>query len=493
MKQAIQIHPEDNVAVALLPLHAGTSVTVGSAYCVLVSDVPAGHKFALRNIAAGERVMKYGQPIGAAVQDIAAGEHVHTHNLRTLLSGELSYTYRPAAPTLAPTASAVFQGYLRGNGQAGVRNELWILPTVGCVNDVAVALETRAKKWVGGGVENVRAFPHPYGCSQMGEDQESTRQILADLATHPNAGGVLVLGLGCENSGVAEIRSRMGEFDSRRVRFLVAQEVEDEIAAGMQALAELCANMASDRREPIPASKLVIGMKCGGSDGFSGLTANPLIGRFSDRLIAMGGSTILTEVPEMFGAETLLMARCQNERVFGDTVRLINDFKRYYEEHHQTVYENPSPGNKAGGISTLEDKALGCTQKSGDAPVTAVLPYAGKVAREGLNLLSAPGNDLVATTAVAAAGAQLVLFSTGRGTPFGGPVPTLKIASNTLLAQKKPGWIDFDAGRLLEGETLDSLADELIAKVLATASGQPARNEENGYQGIAIFKTGVTL
>lgn len=493
MKQAVQIHANDNVAVALIALPAGTKVALDAQTCVLVSDVPAGHKFALLPLQKDEPVIKYGQPIGAAKRTIAPGEHVHTHNLRTLLSGELSYTYTPIQAKQGKREAQTFYGYLRKDGKAGVRNELWILPTVGCVNDVATALERDAQSLLGGGVENVRAFPHPYGCSQMGDDQEHTRDILANLAIHPNAGGVLVLGLGCENSGVQEIQKRMGAYDPQRVRFLVAQNVEDELASGMALLSELAANMAEDKRVPLPASKLIIGMKCGGSDGFSGITANPVIGRFSDKLIAMGGSTILTEVPEMFGAETLLMARCINEAVFRDTVSLINDFKQYFEAHHQTIYENPSPGNKEGGISTLEDKALGCTQKSGDSPVVAVLPYTGRVSQNGLNLLSAPGNDLVATTAIAAAGAQIVLFSTGRGTPFGGPVPTLKIASNTPLATKKKNWIDFDAGRLLTGDTLDALGDALAALVLETASGKKAKNEENGYQGIAIFKTGVTL
>ena len=493
MKQAVTIHPNDNVAVALMPLHAGETVMLDRGAVMLGTDVPAGHKFALEAIPGGGHVIKYGQPIGAATEAIAAGAHVHTHNLRTLLAGERKYQYAPTAKALPRREERTFQGYLRQDGRAGVRNELWIVPTVGCVNDVATALERKAQALVGGAVENVRAFPHPYGCSQMGDDQENTRAILANLATHPNAGGVLILGLGCENSGVRELQKHMGDFDPARVRFLIAQDVADELSAGMDMLTVLAEHMRQDERVALPASKLVIGMKCGGSDGFSGITANPVIGRFSDRLIAMGGSTILTEVPEMFGAETLLMARCENETVFQETVSLINDFKHYFEAHGQTIYENPSPGNKQGGISTLEDKALGCTQKSGDAPVTAVIPYTGRVTHPGLTLQNAPGNDLVATTAVAAAGAQIVLFSTGRGTPFGGPVPTLKIASNTPLATQKQSWIDFDAGRLLAGETLDALGDALFELVLQTANGQKARNEENGYQGIAIFKSGVTL
>ena len=384
-------------------------------------------------------------------------------------------------------------GYPRSNGKVGVRNELWILPTVGCVNDVARVLERKAQTLVGDGVENVYAFPHPYGCSQMTEDQDNTRQILADLATHPNAGGVLVLGLGCENSSVDHIKAHMGEYDESRVRFLVCQQAEDEIEESMKLLTELAENMRNEKRVPCPASKLVIGLKCGGSDGFSGITANPAIGGFSDLLIAQGGSTILTEVPEMFGAETILMDRCETTELFDKTVSLINDFKRYFEEHHQTIYENPSPGNKAGGISTLEDKALGCTQKSGFAPVKDVLKYGQKVEKAGLNLLSAPGNDLVASTALAASGSQIVLFSTGRGTPFASPVPTVKIASNETLANHKSNWIDFNAGRLLSGRELPDLAQDLMDYVLRVASGEQVCSEKNGYHDMAIFKTGVTL
>jgi len=491
MKQIIIIHPDDNVAVALQVFHQGD--TIQETGLTLRDDIPAGHKIALRPIAKGAPVIKYGMPIGMALRDIAAGEHVHTHNVKTHLSGELTYTYTPALHTLPQAPVRTFLGYPRKYGRAGVRNELWILPTVGCVNDVARTLKERARSLAGGAVEAVNAFEHPYGCSQMGDDQENTRKILADLAVHPNAGGVLVLGLGCENSGVEEIKKHMPPYDASRVRFMVSQDTDDELKEGMHLLTELAERMRQDKREAVGADQLIIGLKCGGSDGFSGITANPLVGRFSDRLIAMGGATILTEVPEMFGAETLLMDRCETQAVFQDTVGMINSFKRYYEEHHQPIYENPSPGNKQGGITTLEDKALGCTQKSGSATVRDVLPYAGRVTKSGLNLLSAPGNDLVATTALAAAGAQIVLFTTGRGTPFGGPVPTLKIASNETLATHKSNWIDFDAGQLLTTHTMEQLTDELIDLVLATADGKPSKNEDNDYRGIAIFKSGVTL
>ena len=469
MNEMVRITARDMVAVALKPLKAGETVSCGDEAITLKEDLPMGHKAALREIRKGEAVIKYGYPIGEATEDIPAGAHVHTHNLRTLLSGEKDYEWHPVFPQQQKTEPAVFQGYKRECGRPGIRNELWILPTVGCVNDVAKTLAREAQKLSGGAVEGVYAFPHPYGCSQLGDDQDHTRKALAALATHPNAGGVLLLGLGCENSGIEQIKPYMGSYDESRVRFLVCQDCENEIETGMTLLEELAGRMQHDRRTDCPADQLVVGLKCGGSDGLSGITANPTIGVFSDILTGMGGTTILTEVPEMFGAETILMDRCETETLFRKTVSLINDFKAYFESFHMPVYENPSPGNKAGGITTLEDKALGCTQKSGSSPVKGVLAYGERVSAAGLNLLSAPGNDLVASTALAVSGAQLVLFSTGRGTPFGCPVPTLKIASNTPLAQKKRNWIDFDAGRLLTGMSLEELGADLMNTVLQTA------------------------
>ena len=493
MNDLVRITERDMVAVALKPLKAGETVSYGGGEVTLKDDLPMGHKAALRDIRKGEPVIKYGFPIGEATKDIPQGGHVHTDNLRTLLSGKLEYEWHPTFPTAEQLEPAVFMGYPRKYGKPGIRNELWIIPTVGCVNDVAKALAHKARKLEGGAVEGVFAFPHPYGCSQLGDDQDNTRKALAALATHPNAGGVLLLGLGCENSSIAQIKPFMGDYDESRVRFLVCQKCEDEAEEGMKLLEELAARMREDRRCECPASQLTVGLKCGGSDGLSGITANPTIGVFSDLLTSMGGTTILTEVPEMFGAETILMNRCDSEELFGKTVRLINDFKEYFESYHMPVYENPSPGNKAGGITTLEDKALGCTQKSGSSRVKGVLAYGEPVKAEGLNLLSAPGNDLVASTALAVSGAQVVLFSTGRGTPFGCPVPTVKISSNTPLAQKKRNWIDFDAGRLLEGKTLSALGHELLDYVLAVASGQHTRNEEYGFHDLAIFKQGITL
>ncbi len=493
MNETVRITERDTVAVALKPLKAGDTVSYGDGEITLTEDLPMGHKAALRDIRKGEAVIKYGFPIGEATEDIPAGAHVHTGNLHTLLSGEREYEWHPTHPKQEEQKPAVFHGYPRKYGRPGIRNELWIIPTVGCVNDVAKALAYQAQKLTGGAVEGVFAFPHPYGCSQLGDDQDNTRKALAALATHPNAGGVLMLGLGCENSGIEQIRPFMGEFDESRVRFLICQECEDEEAAGMEQLEELAARMRKDRRTDCPASQLAVGLKCGGSDGLSGITANPAIGVFSDLLTAMGGTTILTEVPEMFGAETILMDRCETEELFGKTVHLINDFKAYFESYHMPVYENPSPGNKAGGITTLEDKALGCTQKSGSSPVKGVLAYGEHAQAQGLNLLSAPGNDLVASTALAVSGAQVVLFSTGRGTPFGCPVPTVKISSNSPLARKKRNWIDFDAGRLLAGMTLEELGRELLDTVLKIASGEQTRNEKNGFHDLAIFKQGVTL
>lgn len=493
MKDYIKINENDNVIVALKELAQGESVSVGSETVIACETIPAGHKMAIRDIAAGAEVIKYGFRIGNAKEDIKAGQWVHVHNVGTALGDLLEYTYEPVSTGLQATEDATFMGYNRPDGKVGVRNEIWIIPTVGCVNNIATAMAKAATARVKGSVEEVIAFPHPYGCSQMGEDQEHTRTILADLVNHPNAGGVLVLGLGCENSNIGELKKYIGEYDEKRVKFLVCQECEDEMEEGTKLLDELIDYAAGFKREPISTSKLIIGMKCGGSDGFSGITANPLVGKFSDILISKGGTTILTEVPEMFGAETLLMNRCENKELFEQTVTLINDFKQYFKDNHQTIYENPSPGNKKGGISTLEDKSLGCTQKSGSAVVKGVLSYGERVETPGLNLLSAPGNDLVASTALAASGAHIVLFTTGRGTPFASPVPTVKISSNSALAGKKKNWIDFNAGVLVEDEELEETGKKLFDYVLEVASGKKVCSEEAGFHDMAIFKQGVTL
>lgn len=313
------------------------------------------------------------------------------------------------------------------------------------------------------------------------------------MVLHPNAGAVLVVGLGCENNQPDIFREFLGDYDSDRVKFMVTQKVGDEYEEGMKLLRELYAKASKDERVDVPLSELRVGLKCGGSDGFSGITANPLLGMFSDFLIAQGGTSVLTEVPEMFGAETILMNRCRNKELFEETVKLINDFKEYFLSHGEPVGENPSPGNKAGGISTLEDKALGCTQKCGKSYVDGVLPYGERLKVKGLNLLSAPGNDLVAATALASCGCHMVLFTTGRGTPFGTYVPTMKISTNSALAKNKPGWIDFNAGVILENEPMEKTCERFIDYIIHVASGEFVNNEKKGYKEIAIFKTGVTL
>lgn len=493
MKDFIKINENDNVIVALRELAEGECVTVGDSAVTALEAVPAGHKMAIRDITAGDEVVKYGFRIGNAKADIKAGQWVHVHNVKTALGDLLEYSYEPVLTELKPSEDATFMGFNRPDGKVGVRNEVWIVPTVGCVNNIATAMAKSAAARVKGSVEEVIAFPHPYGCSQMGDDQEHTRAILADLINHPNAGGVLVLGLGCENSNIGELMRYIGEYDEKRVKFLVCQECEDEMEEGAKLLDELIEYASRFKREPISASKLIVGMKCGGSDGFSGITANPLVGKFSDILVSKGGTTILTEVPEMFGAETLLMNRCENKELFEQTVTLINDFKQYFKDNNQTIYENPSPGNKKGGISTLEDKSLGCTQKSGSAAVRGVLAYGERVETPGLNLLSAPGNDLVASTALAASGAHIVLFTTGRGTPFASPVPTVKISSNSVLAGKKKNWIDFNAGVLVEDAEMEEMGQKLFDYVLEVASGKKVCSEKAGFHDMAIFKQGVTL
>ena len=485
----VKISPIDNVAVALTDLRSGET----ACEVVLKTDVPAGHKFALCDIKAGENVIKYGSPIGCAKEDIKAGDWVHTHNVKTNLDGILEYKYSPVEVPDKAGKTATFKGFRRKSGKVGVRNEIWIIPTVGCVNSPAEIIAKEAEKYLSGSVDGVYAFTHPFGCSQLGGDHLNTQKALAGLCHHPNAGGVLVIGLGCENNNLDEFRKVLGDVDTDRVRFLVSQDVEDEIEEGLKIVRELIDIASCDERVDTPSSELVVGLKCGGSDGFSGITANPTVGVFSDMLVYGGGTAILTEVPEMFGAETLLMERCENREIFDKTVKLINDFKEYFMRYDQVVYENPSPGNKKGGITTLEDKSLGCIQKGGTAPVDGVLGYAQRVETPGLNLMYGPGNDLVSATNLAAAGAQIIVFTTGRGTPFGCPVPTVKVSTNNALYAFKKNWIDFNAGTVADGEAIDRAGARLMEKVLLVASGENTKGEKQGYRGIAIYKDGVTL
>ena len=498
MEQAtyLKINPADSVVVCLQPKKKGEIIEVDGLSIALNQDTPAGHKVLIKVVKEGEDIIKYGYPIGHARQDLKAGDWVNENNLKTNLSGTLEYTYQPVGKELSiANENRTFKAYKRKNGDVGVRNEIWIVPTVGCVNGIAEKLAEKLRKETGlEGIDSVYAWHHNYGCSQLSEDHENTRKVLRDICLHPNAGAVLVLSLGCENNQPEDFMAMLGDYDKDRIKLLVTQRVDgDEVEAGMQILRELYDIAKKDKREEVPVSQLRVGLKCGGSDGFSGITANPLGGEFSDWLVAQGGTSVLTEVPEMFGAETILMNRCRTEELFNQTVSMINNFKNYFLSHGEPVGENPSPGNKAGGISTLEDKALGCTQKCGKAPVSGVMEYGDRLENKGLNLLSAPGNDLVAATALASCGCHIVLFTTGRGTPFGTFVPTMKIATNPTLAKNKPNWVDFSAGQLVEGRTMQEIVPEFIDKVLAVASGEKARNEENGYREISIFKNGVTL
>ncbi|MDF2568428.1 MAG: uxaA [Sporomusa sp.] len=478
----LRIHEKDNVAVVLHPAEG--------------AQAGRGHKVALTDIPAGGHIIKYGFSIGHAITDIKAGDWVHTHNIKTNLGDILDYQYQPApAAANRSLECPTFQGYRRRSGQVGVRNEVWIIPTVSCVNQNIrlMAQQATALYKDTANVDGIFEITHPYGCSQLGDDHSSTQRILADLVRHPNAGAVLVVGLGCENNYIAEFKKVLGDYDPERVKFLVAQEVEDEIATGIELVGELVKYAAGFTREACPVSELIIGLKCGGSDGFSGITANPLVGAFSDRLLACGGSTVLTEVPEMFGAETILMNRAVDCTVFDKTVQLINDFKEYFKNYNQPIYENPSPGNKEGGISTLEEKSLGCTQKGGTGQVTDVIGYAGQVTERGLTLLSSPGNDMVAATALAAAGCHIILFTTGRGTPLGTVIPTVKVATNSELFARKNNWMDFDAGQLLTGVSMEQLTDQFFSYVAEVASGKSTKAEHMGFREIAIFKNGVTL
>ena len=498
MKQTtvLKINKADSVVVCLRPLQKGEIINVDGEDITILQDTPSGHKILIHDTDEGVDIIKYGYPIGHAKVNLKAGEWVNENNLKTNLAGTLEYTYSPVNEELnIKNENKKFKGYVRKNGEVGTRNEIWIVPTVGCVNGVAEKLVEKLKQETKlEGVDAIHAWHHNYGCSQLSGDHENTRKILRDICLHPNTGGVLVLSLGCENNQPDAFMEMLGDYDKDRIKLLVTQQVKgDEIEESMKILRDLYSLAKDDKREDVPLSKLRIGLKCGGSDGFSGITANPLVGELSDWLVAQGGTSVLTEVPEMFGAETILMNRCKTPELFNKTVSLINNFKEYFISHGEPVGENPSPGNKAGGISTLEDKALGCTQKCGRAKVNGVLEYGDRLCNDGLNLLSAPGNDLVASTALASAGCQLVLFTTGRGTPFGTFVPTMKISTNSTLFNNKPNWIDFNAGELIEGHDMKDVLNKFIDKVISVASGELVRNEINEYREISIFKNGVTL
>jgi len=488
------INEKDNVAVAIGAVKSGEEISANGTSVTVLSDIPAGHKIALRDIEKDENIIKYGFPIGHAKDFIPAGSHVHSHNTASNLGSLLSYEYTPNFEDLEKKAPRTFKGYKRPDGRVGIRNEVWIIPTVGCVNSLVREIENGSQQYITPNIDGIYSYNHPYGCSQLGGDQDNTLKYLCGLIRHPNAGAVLVVGLGCENGNIGELKKFLGEYDPNRVKFLTTQEVSDDIEEGIRLVKELADYANGFSREDCDSSHLVLGLKCGGSDGFSGITANPLLGAVSDILIAEGGSSILTEVPEMFGAETILMNRCRTTELFDKTVDLINNFKKYFMRYGEKVDENPSPGNKAGGITTLEDKSLGCTQKGGNAPVEDVLQYAEPVTQNGLSLLQAPGNDLVASNALVASGAHMVLFTTGRGTPFGCPVPTVKISSNSALYEKKTSWIDYNAGILLEGKPMAEVAEDFYSYILKLASGElHAKSEKLDKHELAIFKDGVTL
>lgn len=495
--QFLIINESDNVFIALKNFTAGEKLEINNCIIEITEDVPYGHKIALTPIQAGNDVKKYGFPIGQAKSNIVVGQWVHTHNVETKLKGVLDYQFKSETTFVGSNKcpERTFKGYVRDNGEIGIRNEIWIINTVGCINKIAENLAVTASKiYRNEEIDGIYHYPHPFGCSQLGDDLANTQKILRNLVNHPNAAGVLVLGLGCENNNIEAFKQVLGEYDEQRVKFLAAQEVEDEIEAGLEAIEKIIEFSSKFKRVDVPISKLKVGLKCGGSDGLSGITANPLLGSFSNALIAAGGTTVLTEVPEFFGAEQLLMGRAANEEVFEDIVHLVNDFKEYFIGHGQVVYENPSPGNKDGGITTLEEKSLGNVQKSGMAQVIDVLEYGGRITKNGLNLLQGPGNDLVSVTNMAATGAHIILFTTGRGTPFGGPVPTIKISTNNKLFEKKKNWIDFNAGQLVDDKTMDTLTDELFDYIINVVSGEvQTKNEQFGFKEIAIFKDGVML
>lgn len=496
IKKMIRIYEADNVGIAVEGAREGDNLVDDQVNCVATMDIPVNHKIALQDFEEGDIIYKYGNKIGVATQKIKKGDWVHSHNMETGLSGMLEYNYHPTEKNISITAPKrnTFLGYVRENGKVGTRNEIWVIPTVSCVNHTTQIIVEKAREKFGHLCDGIYAFPHNAGCSQLGTDHQVTQRILASIMKHPNAGGALIVSLGCENNNLKEFRPVLGEVNENRVKFMIAQEEGNEIEAGIQKIGEIAKYISKDKREEMPVSKLRIGFKCGGSDALSGVTANPLCGKISEMVTAEGGIAILTEVPEMFGAETILMNRSDSEETFGKVVNLINDFKQYYMDYNQPIYENPAPGNKAGGITTLEEKSLGCIQKGGHCTVTDTLMYGENAHKAGLNLMNGPGNDSVSITNLVAAGAQIILFTTGRGNPLGTAVPAIKIASNTDLYRRKKHWFDFNAGTLLEGSTMESLSEEMWNKILDVCSGNlETQNEIFGYKDIMIFKNGVLL
>lgn len=495
MKQFIHIHPADNVIIALKEIEKGQTIKVNDNHIQALEAINRGHKMAIQQINSTGLIIKYGSPIGHATEDIQPGKAIHTHNIKTNLSTISDYQYLPKEASIDTNMeNKKIQAYQRPNGDIGIRNELWVIPTVGCVNGISQQIVNRfLKENPQLLIDGIYVFPHQFGCSQLGDDHENTKKILADMALHPNSGGVLVIGLGCENNQIEPFKTLLGNYDDQRIHFMVTQQEMDEVEVGIKHIQEIYEVMSSDKRSACSIGKLKIGLECGGSDGLSGITANPLLGIISDYLVIQGGTTVLTEVPEMFGAEHILFERCINKHVFDKGVAMVNEFKQYFIDHNQPIYENPSPGNKSGGISTLEDKSLGCTQKAGNSPVVDILKYGERLKVPGLNLLSAPGNDAIATSALAASGCHLVLFTTGRGTPYGGFVPTMKISTNSDLFQRKPHWIDFNAGSIVEGEHIDQVANDFLDKIVNVINGQKTCNENNNIRELALFKSGVTL
>ncbi len=488
MLDAVKIHPEDDVMVALHDLPAGTEVEG----IVLLEDVKQAHKFAIHDMKAGELLHKYGNVIGRLKCDVKKGQWIHSDELGTALDEAPTYHYQKGKVTPKKESQRTWQGYLREDGRAGTRNDLFLIPTVGCVN---LQLQTLREKFLELHPEmkgRVQIANHPYGCSQLGGDFENTASLLSGIAHNPNAGGVLVLGLGCENNRLSEFVKRLSDIPEKRLRYFNSQDYEDEIEHGLAMLEELYFNMKDDSRVTLPLSKLTLGLKCGGSDGFSGLTANPLLGLAADEIGACGGQVGLTEVPEMFGAEQDLMNRAKDEATYKKVVALIENFKAYYARNNQPCYENPSPGNKDGGITTLEEKSNGCVLKGGHLEVEDVLDYGERFHSPGLSLLNGPGNDIVASTNLLAAGATIICFTTGRGTPFSSIVPTLKLATNHKLASFKSNWIDFDCQVVFE-KGFEEAKEELLDLIVRVASGEKSKGEEHGMAQIALFKTGVTL
>lgn len=494
----IQLHANDNVVVARTPIPCGTTLTIDHRTFVATQDIPPGHKVAVAEIASSSPVVKYGQIIGYASASIASGDWVHVHNLVAKRS-EFNYDFSTElCPAPTPDRIRTFQGYKRTDGQFGTRNYVALISTVNCSATTAryVAAElAKTDLTPFPNVDGIVPLVHKGGCAMSfgGEDHLQLNRTLAGFATHPNIAACLILGLGCETAQASHLQrehgliqlgshSSLGNVD--RPMIVNIQEVggvRKTVDHVVGILRDLLPAANDVRREPLPVSRLKVALECGGSDGNSGITANPALGVASDLLVAQGGTVILSETPEIYGAEQMLTKRAVNRSVGEKLLERIRWWEDYAQRHNASIDNNPSVGNKLGGLTTIFEKSLGAIAKAGTTPLQAVYRYAEPINEPGFVIMDSPGFDPASVTGKVASGAQIVVFTTGRGSCFGcKPSPTIKVATNTPMFNRMRDDMDIDAGRILDGTSVQAVGEEIFERIIATASGSPTLSESQG-------------